>query len=269
MARRAEEIGVKKARLDFASLFTLAVIGGAFIALGAVFATVVMSDSSIHLGYGLTKLLGGIAFCLGLILVVIAGGELFTGNNLIVMAWANKRISLVSVLKNWLVVYSGNFVGALGTVILVFLSKSYIFGSGAPGKLALSIAVQKCEYTFVQAVALGILCNGLVCLGVWLTYSARTTTDKVVAILFPVSAFVAAGFEHSIANMYFIPLGLFIKHFDTSWATASGVDTSSLTLSRFLINNLIPVTLGNIVGGSILVALLYWFVYLRTKQNQS
>lgn len=267
MARRAEEIGVKKCQMGLESIFALAVVAGAFIALGAVFATVVMTGSSAQLGFGLTRLLGGLAFCLGLILVVVAGGELFTGNNLIVMAWANRRISIANLLLNWLVVYIGNFVGALGTVLLVYLGRGYEFGSGETGRLALSIASQKCQLDFVQAVALGILCNGLVCLAVWLTYSARSTTDKILSILFPISAFVAAGFEHSVANMYFIPFGLFIKEFESSWVTANAADinTSSLTLSRFFTHNLLPVTIGNIIGGTILVALLYWFVYLRAK----
>lgn len=267
MARRAEEIGVKKCQMGLESIFALAVVAGAFIALGAVFATVVMTGSSAQLGFGLTRLLGGLAFCLGLILVVVAGGELFTGNNLIVMAWANRRISIANLLLNWLVVYIGNFVGALGTVLLVYLGRGYEFGSGETGRLALSIASQKCQLDFVQAVALGILCNGLVCLAVWLTYSARSTADKILSILFPISAFVAAGFEHSVANMYFIPFGLFIKEFESSWVTANAADinTSSLTLSRFFTHNLLPVTIGNIIGGTILVALLYWFVYLRAK----
>ncbi|MBI5960729.1 MAG: formate/nitrite transporter family protein [Chloroflexi bacterium] len=269
MAIRAEAIGVKKAQTDALTVFVLAILGGAFIALGAIFSTVVTADSSHLLGYGLTKMLGGLAFCLGLILVVVGGAELFTGNNLIVMAWVNRRVSLNGLLTNWGLVYSGNFVGALGTVLLVFVGKHYTFGAGAVGRQALTLAAAKCDYEFAQAVALGILCNGLVCLAVWLTYSARTTTDKVIAIVFPVAAFVAAGFEHSVANMYFIPLGLLIKEFDSGWvaANAAGIDLSALTTTRFLLNNLLPVTIGNIIGGSGLVGVIYWFVYLRPQRE--
>jgi formate transporter FocA len=267
MARRAEELGAKKCQMDARIVFVLAVLAGAFIALGAIFATVVMADSSAHLGFGLTRLLGGLAFCLGLILVIVAGGELFTGNNLIVMAWASRRVSLGSLLRNWLIVYTGNFVGALATAALVLLSRSYTAGAGAVGVQALATAAYKCQHDFVQAFALGVLCNGLVCLAVWLTYSARSTTDKILSILFPIAAFVAAGFEHSVANMYFIPFGLLLKQFDPAWvaANAAQLDLAPLTMQNFLLNNLLPVTLGNIIGGSVLVGLFYWFVYLRPR----
>jgi formate transporter FocA len=267
MARRAEELGAKKCQMDARIVFVLAVLAGAFIALGAIFATVVMADSSAHLGFGLTRLLGGLAFCLGLILVIVAGGELFTGNNLIVMAWASRRVSLGSLLRNWLIVYTGNFVGALATAALVLLSRSYTAGAGAVGVQALATAAYKCQHDFVQAFALGVLCNGLVCLAVWLTYSARSTTDKILSILFPIAAFVAAGFEHSVANMYFIPFGLLLKQFDPTWVTANAaqLDLAPLTMQNFLLNNLLPVTLGNIIGGSVLVGLFYWFVYLRPR----
>jgi formate transporter FocA len=267
MARRAEELGAKKCQMDARIVFVLAVLAGAFIALGAIFATVVMADSSAHLGFGLTRLLGGLAFCLGLILVIVAGGELFTGNNLIVMAWASRRVSLGSLLRNWLIVYTGNFVGALATAALVLLSRSYTAGAGAVGVQALATAAYKCQHDFVQAFALGVLCNGLVCLAVWLTYSARSTTDKILSILFPIAAFVAAGFEHSVANMYFIPFGLLLKQFDPAWvaANAAQLDLAPLTVQNFLLNNLLPVTLGNIIGGSVLVGLFYWFVYLRPR----
>lgn len=268
MARRAEELGAKKCQMDAAVIFALAVLAGAFIALGAIFATIALTDSSAHLGFGLSRLLGGLAFCLGLILVIVAGGELFTGNNLIVMAWASGRVSLAGLLRNWVIVYSGNLVGALATAALVLLSRSYTAGAGAVGVQALTIAVNKCQLGFVQAFALGVLCNGLVCLAVWLTYSARSTTDKILSILFPITAFVAAGFEHSVANMYFIPFGWLLKQFDPAWVAANApqLDLAPLTVPGFLLNNLLPVTLGNIVGGTVLVGLFYWFVYLRPRQ---
>lgn len=266
MAHRAEQIGVKKVQMNKHITFALAILAGAFIALGAIFATVVTADTG-DLGYGLNKLLGGLVFCLGLILVIVAGAELFTGNNLIVMAWANGRVRLRDLLGNWLIVYSGNFIGALGTVVLVFFSRQYTFGNGVVGQQMLKIALAKCQLGFMQALVLGILCNGLVCLAVWLTYSARTTTDKILAIIFPITAFVAAGFEHSVANMYFIPIGLFLKYFDADWVAqqANTLDLSSLTLNHFIIHNLLPVTLGNIIGGSALVALAYWFIFLHRQ----
>ncbi|WP_238625103.1 formate/nitrite transporter family protein [Aggregatilinea lenta] len=267
MAQRAETIGAAKAVMGAATMFALAVLAGAFISLGALFATTTAAGTSGVLPFGVAKLLTGLVFCLGLILVVVGGAELFTGNNLIVMAWASGKVSTRALLRNWGIVYAGNFAGSIGTAVLVLLSKQYTFGGGAVGKTVLSIATAKMQYGFVQAVALGILCNGLVCLAVWLTYSARSTTDKIMAIVFPITAFVAAGFEHSVANMYFIPLGLFIKAFDVTWATASGVDLSSLTWEHFLVNNLLPVTIGNIIGGTVLVALIYWFVYLRDQRT--
>ncbi len=266
MAQRAETIGAAKAVMNADTMAALAVLAGAFISLGALFATSISAGTTGVLPFGIVKLLMGLVFCLGLILVVVGGAELFTGNNLIVMAWASGKVSTRALVRNWTIVYAGNFAGSIGTAVLVLLSKQYTFGGGAVGKTALAIATAKMQYGFVQAVALGILCNGLVCLAVWLTYSARSTTDKIMAIIFPITAFVAAGFEHSVANMYFIPMGLFIKKFDATWATASGVDLSSLTWERFLVNNLLPVTIGNIIGGTLLVALIYWFVYLRDQR---
>jgi formate/nitrite transporter len=267
MAEKAEAAGIRKAALSFIPLFALAVLAGAFIALGAMFATTTLAASA-TLPYGVARLLFGLVFCLGLILVVVAGAELFTGNNLIVMAWANHKISTLALLRNWLIVYVGNFVGSLGTAVLVFYSKQYTAGGGSVGEAALKIAVGKVDLGFVQAVALGILCNGLVCLAVWLTYSAHSVTDKILAIIFPVTAFVAAGFEHSIANMYYVPYALLIKAFDPAFVVAHKIDLSSLTWGSFFIKNLIPVTLGNIIGGSILVAIMYWFIYLRGKKKE-
>ncbi len=267
MAYRAEYVGAAKAEMPAPSMFALAVLAGAFIALGAVFSTVAVSGEG--LPYGMGRLLSGLAFCLGLILVVVAGAELFTGNNLIVMAWAAGRVSTRGLLRNWIIVYIGNLVGALGTVVLVFWSGQYRFGpaGGEVGRTALKIAAAKCNLDFGQAIALGIMCNALVCLAVWLTFSARSTIDKIAAIIFPISAFVAAGFEHSVANMYFIARGLVIQEFDASWvaAHAADLDLSGLTVRGFLIDNLLPVTIGNIIGGAVLVALVYWFVYLRPR----
>ena len=263
IARKAEAMGETKARMLPATIFVLGILAGAFIALGGIFSTTVVAGGS-GMPYGVVRLLAGVTFSLGLILVVVAGAELFTGNNLIVMAWASRRIRTRRLLANWALVYAGNFVGAFGTALLVYATRQYTFGDGEVGKAALSIATAKVNYGFWQAVALGILCNGLVCLAVWLSYGARTVTDKILAVIPPIAAFVAAGFEHSVANMYFIPYGLLVDR-DTEWAasTAGLPDTSDLTWSAFFLDNLIPVTLGNVIGGALLVGAVYWFVYLR------
>ncbi len=282
MATRAEYLGVRKAEMPAFTMLMLSVLAGAFISLGAIFATTVSAGGmsvtaadgsaafSTGLPYGVTRLLAGLVFCLGLILVVVGGAELFTGNNLIIMAWASRKVTTPALLRNWGIVYTGNFIGAIGTAILMFFTKQYTFGADAVGIAALKTAVAKCQLDFLQAVALGILCNGLVCLAVWLTFSARTTLDKIASIIFPITAFVAAGFEHSIANMYFIPYALLVKMFDPSFVekVAGKVPgLEALTWEAFFIKNLIPVTIGNIIGGVALVASVYWVVFLRSKRE--
>lgn len=269
IARRAEEVGARKCGLSFWPLLTLAVLAGAFIALGAMFSTTVSAGTAGTLPFGVVRLLAGLVFCLGLILVVLGGAELFTGNALIVMAWASGRVTSLQVLRNWGIVYLGNLLGAMATALLVYSSAQYTFGNGAAGLVALEIAQAKTSLGFVQAVSLGILCNALVCLAVWLCLGAHSTADKILAILFPVAAFVAAGFEHSIANMYFIPLGLLVTT-DATFLTVLGkstLDYPTLTWSAFLWKNLLPVSLGNVLGGVGLVGLVYWFVYLRPAQQ--
>lgn len=281
MATRAEYLGVRKAEMPLLAMFSLAILAGAFIALGAIFATTVgagnlmvkspdgTSAFTIGLSYGVIRLLSGIVFCVGLILVIVGGAELFTGNNLIVMAWAGGKVSTSALLRNWVVVYAGNFLGSIGTAIMLFLSKQYTFGGGVVGASALAIANGKVHLGFIQAIALGILCNALVCLAVWMTFSARSTMDKIAAIIFPISAFVAASFEHSIANMYFIPIGILIKYYDPEFTSgiiaSTGIDLSTLNWGSFLVNNLLPVTIGNIIGGGVFVAAVYWSVFLRHK----
>jgi len=282
MATRAEYLGVRKAEMPGFTMLMLAILAGAFISLGAIFATTVAAGGmsvtavdgnvaySTGLPYGVTRLLTGLVFCLGLILVVVGGAELFTGNNLIVMAWASGKVTGRALLRNWLIVYFGNFLGALFTAALMFFTKQYTFGSDSVGIAALKTAVAKCDLGFVQAIALGILCNALVCLAVWLTYSARTTLDKIMAIVFPITAFVAAGFEHSVANMYFVPYALFIKGFDPDYVAKVGEKVPHLdvlTWNAFFLKNLIPVTIGNIIGGAVLVAAVYWVVFLRAKKD--
>ncbi len=263
MARRAEYIGVRKSEASFIQLFSLAILAGAFIALGAIFATTIATGSAGTLPFGVTKLLVGLVFCLGLVLVIVGGAELFTGNNLIVMAWASGKVSTAALLRNWGIVYLGNFVGSIGTAFLIFFSKQYTFSGGGVGMTALKIANAKIGLGFTQAIALGILCNALVCLAVWMTFSARSTADKIAAIIFPITAFVAAGFEHCVANMYFVPIGLLIKGLDPAFAANTNLNLQNLTWANFFLKNLLPVTIGNIIGGSIFVAAIYWVIYLK------
>ena len=265
MATRAEYLGERKAELPLLTMFTLAILAGAFIGLGAMFATTAAAGSAGVLPYGVVRIMTGFVFCLGLVLVIVGGAELFTGNNLIVMAWASGKVSTPSLLRNWTIVYIGNFIGSITAAVLVFASRQYLFGNGSVGQTALGIANSKVHLGFIQAIALGVLCNILVCLAIWLTFSARSTIDKIAAIIFPITAFVAAGFEHSIANMYFIPMGLLIYYFDQSFAAAANIDLSGLTWGTFLLNNLLPVTIGNIIGGTVFVAAVYWSVFLRRK----
>ncbi len=282
MATRAEYLGVKKAEMPVFTVLVLSILAGAFISLGAIFSTTVAAGAmavtapdgsvvfSTGLPFGLTRLLAGLAFCLGLILVVVGGAELFTGNNLIVMAWASGKVSGRAVLRNWGLVYIGNFIGSIATALLMFFTRQYTFAADTVGITAFRIAAAKCELGFIQAVALGILCNALVCLAVWLTYSARTTLDKIISIIFPITAFVAAGFEHSVANMYFISYALFIKGLDAEYAARIADRVPNLgriSWKAFLVDNLFPVTIGNIIGGAVLVAATYWVVFLRNKKD--
>jgi formate/nitrite transporter len=269
MAQKAERIGAQKTRLDAMRLLVLAILAGAFIALGAMLATTVLAGAEGALPYGVSRLLAGSVFCLGLILVVVGGAELFTGNTLIVIAWAAGAVRLAEMLRAWAIVYAGNFIGAVGTAALVYLSGQYLADHGSVGVVALKIAVAKVTLPVDRAFFLGILCNVLVCLAVWLCYGARTVSDKVLAIIFPISAFVAAGFEHSVANMYFVPFGLLLKSFGPAEmvAQASG-SIEALSWARFALS-LVPVTLGNIVGGGVLVGAVYWFVYLRQTRPRS
>lgn len=247
IAAKVETVGIAKARLPIFPLFVLAVLAGAFISLGALLFTVVMTGTD--LGFGLTRLVGGLSFCLGLILVVVAGAELFTGNNLLAMAWASRLISTRELLRNWFWVYLGNVAGCLGTVLLVSWAGTDDLGQGMVRSTAVAIAANKAELGFLEAFARGILCNALVCLAVWLAMGGRSVTDKILAVLFPVTAFVALGFEHSIANWFFLPYGFLL---DPDAVAASGA-----------LHNLAAVTLGNLVGGSLLVAGVYWSAYLR------
>lgn len=260
MALKAERIGAQKATAPAIRLFTLAVLAGAFIALGALFSATVMAGSE-ALPYGVARLLGGLAFSLGLVLVSVGGAELFTGNNLLVMAWASRQIRTRDVLRNWLWVYLGNFVGAVGTAALAAAADVHLMGKGAVGAVLLATAEGKCALPFDTAFARGVLCNALVCLAVWLSYSARSSADRILCVVPPVAAFVAAGFEHSVANMLYVPLAMMIG--------GGPPGAPHLTAGDFLTGNLLPVTLGNLVGGVVLVGAVYWFVYLRGRRPET
>jgi formate/nitrite transporter len=262
ISEKIQNVGVTKARLPTLPTLTLGVVAGGFIGLGALFFTIVASDP--HLSFGVSRVLGGAAFSLGLILVVVAGAELFTGNNLLVMAWADRKITTAEMLRNWMLVYPSNAVGAIGLAIVVYLSHHADMNQGAVGLAYVKIAAAKTALPFWEAFFKGVLCNLLVCLGVWLAMAGRSVTDKVLAIVFPISAFVAAGFEHSVANMYFISLGIFLK--GGLGAAAANIDAPALDWGGFA-GNLVPVTLGNIIGGSVMVALVYYSVYGRRANH--
>lgn len=259
IAERVENVGVAKANLPLLSQFALGVLAGGFIGLGAMFFTVVVSDAS--LGFAVSRMLGGVAFSLGLILVVVAGAELFTGNNLLVMAWVSGRICTARLMQNLAVVFVANFVGAFGLARLVVWSGHLKMNDGAVARAAIDIAAGKCALPFAQAFFGAVLCNVLVCLAVWIAMAGRNVADKILAIIFPITAFVAAGLDHSVANMYFIPLGLLLRG-----DTASGIEL--LTWPGFL-GNLLPVTLGNIGGGAVMVGLVYWVIYRRNANASS
>ena len=266
IAQAAEDVGVKKAKLSPWMLFGLSVLGGAFVALGGLFATVTISGGAGHLPYGVMRLLMGATFSLGLMLVVVAGAQLFTSDALMVMAWASGRLKTGRMLRVWTTVWLGNFVGALGVAALAFLSGQYTFGHGEVGASVLYLAAAKSTLAPDKAFFLGILCNVLVCLAAWVAMAARSISDKILAMFFPIAAFVAAGFEHCVANMYFIPSGLFIKWWapDSFWAelASHGGTPPAIPLDQFAIN-LLAVTAGNWVGGALLVGAVYWLIFRR------
>ncbi|GAB3517452.1 formate/nitrite transporter family protein [Photobacterium alginatilyticum] len=259
IAEKVDNIGVAKARLPLLSMVMLGILAGAYIGLGALYFTLVKSEPGF--GFATGQVLGGVSFSLGLLLVVVAGAELFTGNNLLAMAWADKKITTAELLNNWVVVCAANFIGATGLAVLVFLSGHTDLNQGAIAEQYLKIAEAKCSLPFWTAFFRGVLCNVLVCMAVWMALAGRSVIDKAVAIVFPISAFVAAGFEHSIANMYFIPLAMLIKALGDSGAATVA---ESVTWLGF-IGNLIPVILGNLVGGSVLVGFVYHIIYLREQ----
>ncbi|HUX47985.1 MAG TPA: formate/nitrite transporter family protein [Dehalococcoidia bacterium] len=264
MICRLEDTCVAKASRDNLSTALLGILAGFFIGLGAVFCTLVTTDMG--LGFGLGKLLGGLAFSLGLILVVVAGAELFTGNALIIAPWLSTRVSGSALLRNWAIVYFANFAGALILVAILYHAQFWALNGYGVGANALTIASGKSSLAFVPALCRGILCNALVCLAVWMCLSARSVTEKVLAIAFPITAFVACGFEHSIANMFFIPMGIAMTG-QAEVVQAAGLAASQIANVNMLglVNNLIPVTIGNIIGGTS-VGIIYWLIFLRKQR---
>jgi formate transporter len=259
IAARVETTGAAKARLPLLQMLMLSMLAGAFIGLGALYFVIIKSDTS--LAFATRQVLGGVAFSMGLLLVVVAGAELFTGNNLLAMAWADRKISTAELLRNWVIVCAGNFAGAAGLALLVFLSHHADLNSGAIAQEYLRIAAGKIALPFWTAFFRGMLCNVLVCMAVWMALAGRSVIDKAVAIVFPISAFVAAGFEHSVANMYFIPLAMLLQMFGDVGATPAPI-----TWTGFF-GNLAPVILGNIIGGSVLVGLVYHVIYRRAPRQ--
>ena len=250
IAQRVGSAGQVKAALPLDKLATLAVLAGVFIGLGAALYTVVMTGSA--LGFGPARLIGGLAFSLGLVLVVVAGAELFTGNALIVMAWADRKVPTLALARNWAVSLAGNAVGAVVLALAVY--HSGVLDAGGTRQTAIAIAETKAALSAKEAFVRGILCNVLVCLAVWLSFACHSVTDKILSVMLPIAAFVALGFEHSIANFYLIPVGML-----------AGADVSMAQL----IANLVPVTLGNLVGGAGGVAGVYWLVYRRRPGSQA
>jgi formate transporter len=267
MALACEAAGVAKAGRDVPALIILGLLAGAFIAFGAIFMTVVVTGAG-ELPWGVARLLAGVAFSLGLILVIVCGAELFTGDSLMIVAFASERITLHALLRAWLLVYIGNVAGATGTAVLVFFAGQHGFGGGAVGKTALVIASAKAALPTTQLFFLAVLCNVLVCLAVWMSFGAKSTTDKVMVIVPPIAAFVAAGFEHSVANLYLLPYGLAIKLWagPEFWAAIgqSAAAYADLTVTGAL-HNIAVATIGNLIGGSLMVGAVYWFVYLRRR----
>ncbi|HBV91106.1 formate transporter FocA [Pantoea sp. B550] len=266
MAKVAEDAGIYKATKHPFTTFFLAINAGVFISIAFVFYITATTGSG-AMPYGIAKLIGGICFSLGLMLVVVCGADLFTSTVLIVVAKASGRISWGQLARNWINVYAGNLAGALFFVALMWFAGQHMVANGAWGLNVLETADHKMHHTFIEAVCLGTLANLLVCLAVWMSYSGRSLTDKLVVMILPVGMFVASGFEHSIANMFLIPYAITIRDFATPefWQAAgtTAAQFHSLTVSNFILHNLIPVTIGNIIGGGVLVGLTYWVIYLR------
>jgi formate transporter len=261
VARKVETVGVAKAQMALLPLAMLGVLAGAFIGLGSMLFVIVRADAS--LGLAASQLVAGLAFSLGLLLVVVAGAELFTGNNLLAMAWADGKVTSMDVLRNWVVVCAANFAGAAGLALFVYLSGHTAMGSGAIGRTVVRIALAKQDLPLQEAFFRAVLCNVLVCMAVWMAMAGRSVTDKAVAVVFPIMAFVAAGFEHSIANMYLMPLAMLVQAGAIAEAAQPAVTLAGMGA------NLAVVIAGNLLGGSVLVGLTYHVIYRRSGTPHS
>ena len=270
IAEKAGEAAYGKATKPFNKAFPLAMMAGLFIGLAFVFYVTVVTGGG-DVPWGLMHLAGGLAFSMGLLLLVVVGGELFTSSTLTLMARASSRISTGQLLKNWAVVYFGNFVGSMFLVLLVFTASMYMADHGQWGLSVLKISEHKLGHTFSEAVALGTLCNIMVCLAVWMAFGAKSVTDKMFAVLLPVGMFVASGFEHSIANMFMLPSAFMIQHFAPAefWTAIghSASEFSEISISNIVLHNLIPVTIGNILGGGVVIGLMHWKIYLKSENK--
>ncbi|WP_036774210.1 formate transporter FocA [Photorhabdus australis] len=270
IAKFADDAGVYKTTKHPATTYISAITAGFFISIAFVF-YITATTGTESVPYGLAKLVGGICFSLGLMLVVVCGADLFTSTVLTIISKATGRITWRQMFKNWLNVYFGNLIGALFFVTIIWFAGQYRVANGLWGLNVLQTADHKVHHTFIEAVFLGMLANLMVCLAVWMSYAGRSLIDKIFAMILPVGMFVASGFEHSIANMFLIPLGIVIKNFAPTefWINVGATPDqfSQLTVSHFIIDNLIPVTIGNIIGGAVLVGLTYWLIYLRSEQK--
>ncbi len=269
MTQIANDIGVYKTTKPVAITYLSAITAGVFISIAFVF-YITATTGTASVPYGLAKLVGGICFSLGLMLVVVCGADLFTSTVLTIISKATGRITWHQMIKNWIDVYLGNLIGALFFVAIIWFAGQYRIADGLWGLNVLQTANHKMHHSFIEALFLGILANLMVCLAVWMSYAGRSLMDKIFAMILPISMFVASGFEHSIANMFLIPLGIIIKHFAPTefWINVGTTPEqfSQLTISHFITDNLIPVTIGNIIGGAVLVGLTYWSIYLRNGQ---
>lgn len=271
IAAKAEADGVAKAGQDSVTLLVLGILGGAFIAFGAIFSNVALTGAETALPFGLARVVAGLVFALGLALVLLAGAQIFTGDVLMVMAWASGRLGLRPILRAWTLVWIGNLAGALGTAVLVLLAGHHLLGGGQVGVMALRTAEAKAALPFGRAVILGVLCNTLVCLAVWLSLSSRLPAHRLLVVVLPIAAFVAAGFEHAVANMYFLGFGMLIKLVagEAFWSAAGIAPTAFPQLGiAGAARNLIAVTVGNILGGAVFVAGVYWLLYRRPRERR-
>ena len=265
IAETIQTSGINKTDMESSRLLILGLLAGAYVGFGAQIATTVAIDAAQYMGLGLSKIIIGTVFSVGLMLVILGGAELFTGNCLILLSVLGGRVKMSELVRNWSIVYLGNFLGSVLLAYIIFNADLYNMGSNALGATAINIANSKVNLTFSQAFFRGIACNWLVCLAVWLATSAENTAGKILSCVFPIMAFVGSGYEHSVANMFFVPMGIMLN--DLPEYIIQGLGTNNLNWIGFILKNLLPVTLGNIIGGGFFVATLYAYVYARNTNK--